>query len=132
MKKKYVLQYVTSGIIAAAVFLAGVFTQGLLQEKNGADFWGTLSDCFLFPAVFLGGVGAMTWISEKGNFDMIGYGFYYTFSRLLHPLTPQESYYEYKMRRAEGRGGWLKHWLVTGLVCLGASLICLVLYLQAQ
>lgn len=128
MDKNDIRQYVAGGTLAIIVFLAGMFSQGLLQETDSGEFFGTLSDCFLFPAVLLGGIGALSWIAEMGNFDMLSYGFYFVFHSLLHPLTAHESYYEYKMRREQGPKTWLKHWLVIGLFCFAASTLCLILW----
>lgn len=109
-----------------------MFSQGLPQKTDTAEFLGTLSDCFLFPGVFLGGVGALTWIAEMGNFDMLSYGFYFTFHTLLHPLTAHESFYEYKERKRKEQGTWLKHWLIIGLICFAASALCLLLWSISQ
>ncbi|MCM1560110.1 MAG: DUF3899 domain-containing protein [Butyrivibrio sp.] len=128
-KKNVIRQYAVGGALAIILFLAGVFSQGLLQQTDTAEFLGTLSDCFLFPAVFLGGIGALTWIAEMGNFDMLSYGFYFTFHRLFHPLTAHESFYDYKMRKGKEQGAWLKHWLIIGLFCFAASALCLLLWI---
>jgi len=132
MKKRRILQYGGSIVLALAIFFAGAFSQGLFHETDTAEFFGTLSDCFLFPAVFLGGIGALSWIGAMGNFDMLSYGFSTVIQSLLHPTRVRESFYEYKVRREEEKNGWLKHFLVIGLVCLGCSFLFLFLYLELQ
>ena len=128
MGSRRIFRYVISVGIAVAVFLAGAFSQGLFHETNRTDFFGTLSDCFLFPAVLLGGIGALSWIAQTGTFDMLGYGFSVIFGRMIHPGKIAESYYEYKGRKGEEQSGWLKHFLVVGLICFAASIVCLIFY----
>lgn len=129
MDKKSVGQYAGGAVLAVAVFAAGAISQGLFPETDLQKKIGILSDCFLLPGVLLGGMGALSWAASEGNFDMLRYGFHTVLHRFLHPLTPVEGFYEYKLKRDEARKGWLKHFLVIGLMCTGASIICLLLYL---
>lgn len=121
-------RYVTGALLATAVFAAGIMTQGFFREEDMLKKIGILSDCFLFPAVLLGGIGILSWAAAEGNFDMLGYGFHMAFQRLLHPFRPVEGFYEYKLKKEAARKGWMKHFLVIGLVCLAASVVCLALY----
>ena len=127
MSRRHILKYTAGVLFALAVFIAGVFAQGLFQEPGMAERFGILSNCFLFPAVLIGGIGALSWIANEGTFDMLSYGFG-IFLQFLHPWIKWESFYEYKMRKQENQKGWLKHYLVIGLVCFIASVICLILY----
>lgn len=127
-KKNIIRQYMSGSALAIIVFLAGVSSQGLLRQTGTVEFWGTLSDCFLFPAVLLGGIGALSWIAEMGNFAMLSYGFYFVFQTLIHPLTARESYYDYRKHREKEPGTWLKHWLIIGLICFAASALSLLLW----
>ena len=129
MKKKEIQQYAVAIIIAVAIFVAGAFSQGLFEQSSLQEIFGCLSDCFLFPGVLLGGLGALTWIAGEGAFDMMTYGTQFFFKRLLHPKEKQESFYEYKMRKYEGSRQWLKHWFIVGLVCFALSVVFLLLYL---
>jgi len=129
MKKDTILQYVAGTIIAIVMIITGMFTQGLFEETSLKEVYGCLSDCFLFPAVLIGGFGALSWIAGEGAFDMISYGFSFVFNIFLHPKDKQEKFYDYKLRKAEERKPWLKHWLVIGLVCLALSVLFLILYL---
>ncbi|MCM1057965.1 MAG: DUF3899 domain-containing protein [Firmicutes bacterium] len=131
MNKKRAGRYAGGILLAAAVFIAGAFTQGLFREEDMQKRLGILSDCFLFPAVLLGGIGALSWAASEGTFDMLQYGFYMVFQRLLHPRKAIESFYEYKVSKEESRSGWLKHFLIVGLICLCASVVCLLLYMAS-
>ncbi len=127
MNRRHIFKYAAGVMFALAVFVAGIFAEGLFQEPDMAERFGILSNCFLFPAVLIGGIGALSWIANEGTFDMLSYGFG-TFLQFLHPQKKWESFYEYKMRKQENQKGWLKHYLVIGLVCFIASVICLILY----
>jgi len=127
-KKRVIIKYVVGVGIAAAIFFAGAFSQGLFRKADRVEFFRTLSDCFLFPAVFLGGIGALSWIAQKGTFDMLSYGFSTIFGRMIHHGERQESYYEYKVRKGTEETEWLKHFFVIGLVCFAASAGCLLPY----
>ena len=129
MNKKEFKKYVIAMIIAVAMFVAGAFSQGLFEPDTLQERYGCLSDCFLFPGVLLGGLGALTWIAEEGMFDMIGYGFKFFFGRMFHPREKQESFYEYKVRKWERPRTWLKQWFIVGMCCMGLSVIFLLLYL---
>ena len=129
MKKMTILQYVAGILVAIAIFVAGAFTQGLFEETSLKEIYGCLSDCFLFPAVLLGGFGALSWIAGEGAFDMMSYGVKFLFDSMLHPKDKQESFYEYKMRKQDERKPWLKHWLIIGLICFVLSILFLLLYL---
>ena len=129
MKKESILQYVAGILIAIAMFFAGAYTQGLFDETTTKGVYGCLSDCFLFPAVLLGGIGALSRIAGEGAFDMMSYGITTLFQSMLHPRDKQETFYEYKLRKEEERKPWLKHWFLVGLACMAFSVLFLVLYL---
>lgn len=129
MKKETILQYGAGILFAIAVFVAGAFSQGLFEQTSAKEIYGCLSDCFLFPGVLLGGLGALTWIGGEGFFDVMSYGFAFVFNRLIHPRDAQESFYDYKMRKIDNRKPWLKHWFLIGLVCFALSVLFLLLYL---
>lgn len=114
--------------VALAVFLIGGFTQGLFKQTNGKEAVRILSDCFLFPGVLLGGIGALSYIASEGNFDMLGYGFSFFFAKLFHPQKSFMGFYEYKVLKSEKKSGWLIKELLVGLFCMAASAVCAVIY----
>lgn len=128
MDKKRLRQYGGGILLAVLVFIAGAVTQDLFGAGDIQKKLGLLSNCFLFPAVLLGGIGGLSWAASEGTFDMLSYGFYMVFQRLLHPQKPIEGFYEYKLGKEESRDGWLKHFLLIGLLCFCASAACLLAY----
>ncbi len=132
MKGMEIKKLIRGGILALAVFWAGMFSQGFFQEPELQERLRILSDCFLFPAILLGGTGLLSLIAREGAFDLFGYGISVAVRRILHPLHPPESFYEYKTEKAGSRGSWKKEDLATGTVCLCFSFLFLFLYLRCS
>ena len=85
--------------------------------------------CFV-SAVLIGGVGALTWISTTGIFDIFKYGF----SCVVVLFTPfrkpkdQLSFYDYKTLQAERRKPARFELLAIGVLFLILSMILLAAY----
>lgn len=124
-KSKNIRSWIANIFSAVAVFCVACWGQGLFKADSATLIIRKLSDCFLIPAAILGGVGAMTWISVKGNFYTLSYGTKTFIGWIVHPTQKQESFYEYKMRQEEKNptGKWAWRTLVVGLVCLAFSTI---------
>ena len=109
------------GAAAARGLKAGVGTAMALR------YW---SDGCFVAAVLIGGVGALTWISTTGLFDIFAYGF----SSVIVLFTPfrkprdQMSFYDYKTCRAEKRRPARFELLAAGAFFLALSILFLVLY----
>lgn len=130
MKKKHWKSYFVYSGIALLIFAAGAASGKLFSAQDVKQVMHILSDSFLFPAVALGGIGALSFVAKEGSFDMMGYAFSMLFNRFLHPQGRQEKYYDYKLRKEETRNGWLLEALIVGLICLLASVLCLVIYMM--
>ena len=93
-------------------------------------FW---SDGCFVSAILIGGVGALTWISTTGFFDIFGYGF----SSVITLFTPfrkpenQMSFPDYKTYRAEKRGPVRFELLAVGAFFLLLSVVLLAAYSSA-
>lgn len=88
------------------------------------------SDGFFFSGLIFTGIGALTMIAGTGFFDMFSYAFrslLVLFSWLRKP-EDHVSYYDYKLERDAKRKKPLWTILITGLVCIALSVICLLLY----
>lgn len=129
MRKRRFIQYGIYTGTALLMFAAGVFGQKVFQTAETKEIIRKLSDCFLLPGALLTGVGAMTGIASEGTFDMLSYGFYWFFWGMTHPGKSPESFYEYKMQKAEGRKGWPVPMLVVGLVFLAVSIVLAVVFM---
>lgn len=88
------------------------------------------SDGFFFSGLIFTGIGALTMIAGTGFFDMFSYAFrslLVLFSWLRKP-EDHVSYYDYKLERDAKRKKPLWTILITGLVCIALSVVCLLLY----
>lgn len=130
MKKKHWKSYLVYSGVALLIFVAGAASGNLFSAQDLKQAMHVLSDAFLFPAVALGGIGALSFVAKEGIFDLMGYAFSMLFNRFIHPQNRQEAYYDYKMRKEEKRNGWLLEALVVGFVCFAASVLCLVIYMM--
>lgn len=127
-KKSKRSHLVISVTVAVLMFTTGAYTQGLPEAEGMREMIGILSNAFLFPAVLLGGIGALSWIASQGTFDMLRYGVSMAITGLLHPRRKFETFYDYKMQKAEKQNGWLVCEFVVGLICLACCLLCIGLY----
>lgn len=130
MKKKTLIKFAVFMVLGLAIAIYSFWGQGFFETENLMEKMGILSDCFLFPAVLFGGIGALTWIAAQGTFDMLAYGFSHFFMRIINPQKSQESFYEYKMRKEEKGNGWAKEMFISGLFYLAICLIFLAVYMS--
>ena len=128
MEKEKIIPYITSTLIALVLFAATAFLEGLPWAESVADAMGMLSDSFVVPGVFLSGIGGLSWISSTGFFDIMSYGGSMLVGMFTRPAEPQERFYDYKVKKDENRKKWKSHFLVVGLICLAAGVVCLVVY----
>lgn len=132
MKKKIVIQCVIYFILGLLVMAAGLKFQGFFQTSLPVEKVRILSDCFLFPGVLFGGLGALSWIAAKGTFDMLGYGFAFFLGPIFNPKKKMESFYEYKMRKEEAGEKWLPQMFVVGLFYLLVSIIFMFVFIAME
>ncbi|MBQ7359641.1 MAG: DUF3899 domain-containing protein [Lachnospiraceae bacterium] len=127
---KNMMSWIKNISFAILMFSLAAWGQGLFTATSAELVIRRLSDCFLIPATILGGIGSMTWIATKGNFDMLAFGAKLFFNMMLHPTQKQESFYEYKMRREEKNptGKWAWRTLVVGVVCLVLSTVFAIVF----
>lgn len=110
-----------------AAFLLIVWRFGLFSVSGGREALRILSDGFFISGALAAGVGAVSWASGKGTFDMLGYGmraFFSLFTRDGIKKLPK-SYYDYKEEKSAQSRTWLWETLVVGMVfvLVGAALL---------
>ena len=121
--------------VAAGILIAwGAATARGLKPGTGTAmtlrYW---SDGCFAAAVLIGGIGALTWISTTGLFDIFKYGF----SSVITLFTPfrkpkdQMSFYDYKTYQAEKRRPARFELLAVGVFFLALSILLLMAYSSA-
>lgn len=133
MRKKWSLVLLRYGITAAVGLVISALTawrQGFAWTLPFAQNARYLSDGCFVAAILLVGVGALTWISCTGFFDIFSYAvksLLVLFTSLRKPKD-QIGFYEYKLLKEEKRGAAPRFILYVGLLFTGLSVLFLALY----
>lgn len=110
-----------SRILSLLVLAAVLF----LSRGDGVGILGILSDGFSMAGLFSLCVGILAYVSQKGGFNMLGYGV----SRLYRGLKGEksgESYFSYVSRKTDSKN-WLSP-VRDGGIMVGIGLAFLLLW----
>lgn len=130
MKKLKTTDLVASLIVAAVLFAFSIATGGILKATTAQEIVHRLCDAFTAPGIVLVCMGGFSWASNKGAYDVFGYGVKLIWGWLPFTSTNMDgvSYYDYTMEKREKRTGWRVDMLIVGGVCLAIALILLIVY----
>lgn len=130
MKKLKINPYKLLGAVisAAVLFAVCAYSGGLFSMSEPNEIAGKLSDCFTVAGVIFFGVGAISLMGSSGAYDILGYGVDFVIKPFTSRRKDDESFYEYKQRKAENRKPWLKEFFIVGLVMLLFAGISLAAY----
>ena len=132
-RKRLILTGVTMAI-GALIAWGAAAARGLkpgIGKMMAFRYW---SDGCFVAAILIGGLGALTWISTTGIFDVFRYGF----SSVITLFTPfrkpkdQMSFFDYKTYRAEKRKPARFELLAVGLFYFLLSVLLLAVYSSAE
>lgn len=116
--------------IGLAMTAAVLASRGGFDQPDGATMMYALCDACFVPGVFFTSIGILVLVANDGLFDMLAYGAHsllVLFSALRKPEN-HESYYDFKVRRAEHRKRPSLIILWVGLIFLAAATIFLIVY----
>jgi hypothetical protein len=119
--------------IMALITVIMVISFGYSRDDSLATKYTILSDSFFVPGAVALMVGLLIWVSTTGFFDAIAYGatvFIKGFTKFKR-TERFERFYEYKERKAEGRGFKHGYLLICGLVYLLIGAIFTMLFSNA-
>lgn len=129
-KKWLVFGVVLACGMAAAVLIAR--SRGLSMDAGLAMNARYLSDGLFAAGLCMTGIGALTWVSTTGFFDIMGYGVKYGLRALIGIFgahrSPTKSFYDYKVERDEKRGTPHYLLLLAGIVMIAVSAALLGVY----
>ena len=117
-------------ILAAVVlFFACASANGMFTAETTADFIGKLADAFTVPGVIMFTVGALSWASSKGTYDIFGFGMK-AVGNIFAPKRDDDarSFLAYKEKKESTRKGWNKDALITGSIFLFLAIVLVVIY----
>ena len=116
---RIIMRYaITLGVGAGFVFLTLWLNDYSLLTEN-VDKYRLLTDAFSIPGIIFIMVGCLVFISTDGFFDMITFGLSRAKSMLI-PLSKKsdETYYDYKQRKAKNRLSGYSFLFFCGLIYL--------------
>ena len=133
MKSKKWLIWAGILIVEAVIALLIARHQGLNADNEFALNARYLSDGCFVVGFMATGIGALTWISTTGFFDMMSYGVVYGVRALIGLFggnrRPQnKDFYDYKTEKDEKRGKPVYGLLICGLVFIALSVLFLSMY----
>ncbi len=129
MKKIYI-KYISTSVLGLLMAYAVFTYKNLFEALNTPDIVMILSDGFLVPAVVLGGLGVLFFVSNGGMFDIFVYSariFRETFKRKDHrdPNFPK-TYFDFKQQREKRLS--IAHFLVVGSTFFLLSVVFNILF----
>ena len=128
MKNQKIKSFIAPLFLAVLLFVGCMFLRGgFFGDVDGraATVIDGLANCFTIPGILLAGVGAISWASSFGTFDMMGYGtkvFLGVFIRSIGDELPK-NFYEYRKAKNEKGRKWLRETFIVGVAFLVLGLI---------
>lgn len=129
-RKKSLIRIGITVVVGALIAWGAAAARGLKPGIGTALTLRYWSDGCFVAAVLIGSIGALTWISTTGLFDIFSYGFSAAV-RMFIPFGRKKDimpFYDYKTYRAEKRQPALFELLVVGIFYLLVSGLLLWLY----
>ncbi len=102
MKKKG-MTYLTTVSIGLVIVVMLAFGWGIDKVETPYECVRILADSFTIPGIIMASASVIIWISSKGGYDGLTYGFSYVKKMFTPSSKMNESLYDYKMRREEKR-----------------------------
>ena len=133
MKNKKWLIWAGILVLETVVALLIARYRGMSAENELALNARYLSDGCFVVGFMMSGIGALTWISTTGFFDIMSYGVQYGVRALVglfggNRKPMNKDFYEYKLEKEERRGKTVYSVLVCGLIFVALSVIFLKVY----
>ena len=128
-RKKSLIRIGIAAVVGALIAWGAAAVRGLKPGIGTAMTLRYWSDGCFVAAILIGSIGALTWISTTGLFDIFSYGFSAAI-RMFIPFGRKKDimpFYDYKTYRAEKRQPALYE-LVVGIFFLLISGLLLALY----
>ena len=129
--RNIIIKYaVTIGIGAGLSFLC-LWLNDYSQVTELVEKYRLLTDAFSIPGIIFIMVGCLVFVSTDGFFDMITFGLSKAKSMLI-PFSKKsdETYYDYKQRKAKNRLTGYSFLFFTGLAFLLVAIVFLILFFR--
>ena len=118
-------------IVAVMLLAFSITAGGLFKAQSVSEVMHRLCDAFTAPGIVLVCVGALSWASSKGAYDIFGYGVKVVWGWFPFTSTNMDnvSYYDYVAEKNEARKAVRVDMLIVGAICLALALVFLTIYL---
>ncbi len=124
------------GLLLGVVVL---MTEDISSAETTSDLLRILTDAFTVPGVLLMGAAGLVFASERGAFDVLGYGLHNAVGRFVpgaSNLGREESFYDYLERKRDEKSkkgpSLVPCLFFTGLAFFLVSLVLLAVYFCNQ
>ncbi len=127
--KKKVLPYLITFVIGLVMFVLVIASKHIFSQSDKKEIFRILSDAFTVPAVVLGGIGLLIFLSNEGAFDIISYGMIMFIGKFKRNVNDRkyQTYYDYKVAK-RGNKKSFGSTLIIGILYLIFAILFLILY----
>ncbi len=122
-------KYLIASAIAALICVFMLYLYDIGNAQGLAQIYKILADSFTLPGILFLALGSLVWVESTGAIDGIAYALGRA-GRMLIPFSKKnnETFYDYKTRKAENRSGGYGFLLIVGAAFLAISVIFIVLF----
>ncbi len=126
--KKF-LEYLITSIIGAAIVVTVVCVQRIWTRELVAQM-GVLSDAFFAAGVFIGCIGLLVFVSDRGAFDMLRYAVIMLVNKFRRDINKRKykDFNEYREMRSGKENKPIAFMLVVGLAYIAGAVAFLIAY----
>lgn len=127
---KKTTNYFITMLVALVITALVAWQRGLFQAETAAMAMAALSDGFFTAGIILAGIGAISWASMSGVYDIFRFGS----GRAVRWFVPTmdkekyEDFYRYKQEKEQKGRTWKPHLLWGGLSSLFLAVILYIFY----
>lgn len=126
--KKF-LEYLITTLVGAVIVVIVVCAQKIWTQGVVAKM-GTLSDAFFAAGVFIGCIGLLVFVSDRGAFDMLKYAVVMLIAKFKRNVKDRKykDFNEYRAARSERENKPIAYMLIVGVCFLLVAIVFLILY----
>jgi len=118
-KKTQIIGIIVQIAVFIAILISVSFHFEIFNKETSKETVVAIANAVTIPSVVYLTIGVLSFTSSKGSFDAFGYMFSkFSFHNLIpsrQKMEKTESFYDYTVRKAEKRKGWLKFMFFVGL-----------------
>ena len=129
--KKHIIDGIIYFVLGMAIWCISFFNLNPHQQELLKDSMKFYSDCCIIPGIVLVCIYLLTLVGKKGFYDGFTYSLRYVGQTLVPFLmknSEKESYYDYKVAKAEKRKQPVFAGLIVGLIFIVAAIIFYIIY----